>query len=129
MEDIGYSILALLLPATDIKIVYGSPSKVLVDLLVKISDQNHNIEELLSKQLMYCMEGVDDIYLSKECSIQLAILDTDFPRMGKPGRGRSRPRPQWPEIALVRRYHLPDILVNPQGQCIRYNKIIEELER
>ena len=28
------------------------------------------------------MEGVDNIYISKECSIQLGILDNDFPHIG-----------------------------------------------
>ena len=36
---------------------------------------------------MYCMEGVDNIYLSRECSIQLGILDPDFPSIGG-ARGR-----------------------------------------
>ena len=49
---------------------------------MEISGEDRHGEEVLSKQLMYCMEGVDNIYLSKECSIQLGILDPDFPSIG-----------------------------------------------
>ena len=44
VEDMGYSTLALLLPATDIKIADGSPNKVLVALLVKISGHRGGVE-------------------------------------------------------------------------------------
>ena len=89
VEDMGFSTKDLLLPATDIKTADGTPAKVLGALFVEISGNDRHGEEVLSKQLMYCMEGVDNIYLSKECSIQLGILDPDFPRIGG-AKGRQK---------------------------------------
>ena len=89
VEDIGFSTSVLLLPATDIKTADRNPAKVLGVLFVEISGFDQFREEVLSKQLMYCMEGVNNIYLSKECSIQLGILVPDFPHIGG-----SRGRPQ-----------------------------------
>ena len=67
VEDMGFSTKDLLLPATDIKTADGTPAKVLGALFVEISGEDRHGEEVLSKQLMYCMEGVDNIYLSNEC--------------------------------------------------------------
>ena len=81
VEDICFSISALVFPATDIKTVNGIPGKVLGALMVEISSYDHNGEEVLTKQLKYCMKGVENIYLSKECNIQLGIPDPDLPRI------------------------------------------------
>ena len=54
----GLSNSALLLPATDIKTADGTPGKVQGALFDSISGFNHEGEEVLSKQLMFCMEGV-----------------------------------------------------------------------
>ena len=80
VEEMGFSTSSLLLPAMDIKTADGTPAKVMGALLFEISGINHIREEVLSMQLMYCMAGVDNIYMSKECSTPLDILDPDFPQ-------------------------------------------------
>ena len=55
VEDMGFSTKDLLLPATDIKIADGTPAKVLGPHLAEISGIDQHGEEVLSKQLMYCM--------------------------------------------------------------------------
>ena len=71
----GFSTLALLLTSTYIK-----TGKVLVALFVKISCNAPNGKEVVSKQLMYCLEGLDSIH-NIQCSIQLGILDPNFSRI------------------------------------------------
>ena len=41
----------------------------LAALFSEISGYDQHGKEVMSNQLMYCMEGVDNIYLSKEFSI------------------------------------------------------------
>ena len=58
-------------------------------LLLQVIDNKTDGEEGVSRQLMYCSEGVMDIYLSQDCSVKLGIVDPDFPRIGG-GRRRQK---------------------------------------
>ena len=101
VEDMCFSTSDLLLPNTDIKTVDGTTAKVLEGLFVEISGYDKHREEVLSKQLMYCMEGVDNIYLSRSAASSLAYWTLTFRALGEPGEGRSRlrqPRPRWAPV-------------------------------
>ena len=68
-----------------IKAASSGGLKLLGGVFMKISGYSSSGKKWESRQMAYCAEGCDRLFLSKQTCVELGILEQDFPKIGRFG--------------------------------------------